>query len=750
MFLTREQIMQKTKAIIADDVDNDVLFVVAHKGIGKTQILNEVYGTSKHNAECIAVDGNRIKMCCSPIKRCFIEGIFEYISRNNSLAVRSKLCEIMGRFDHTSAMMFKNEMIFVLRRKIHPELLTPILSAFTLRELKEIYYKIAKNMPLVIVSAAMQLEEEEIKYLSFVQNESPTFVESKVTFIIGIRATPGNMSIMDRIIKNKASGIWILPMLPTIESKSLIADPKSIASIYIEGIGVVDNMQYLRQKMLTDIIYFETYDIVSHILEEKLDPYCVFLLAKQEISLESFEYIKATVSELYKERAPGYNNAIALQNDGKILWADAISYYLAIQKGLDKAIEETQNFFMKIIKAILQPNQNYLCEKSNKNLALNFLHEAEKIENNALAGGFAKYYADFARLTRSFISTESGKISRYKEIHKELEILDRIVIEYGDDSIECVEYMYDNTQICYILDYGLKVIGSYICNLNNSNSISDASKKRIKQYLRRCALEAYKWHDLTLINEIVKTESMMREKNLIIHFDFDELTENVETRDVYEYFLSMLKEKNLKIGDVIMPKKTIFLSYAHADEEDANRLDKCLQNFGYDVKRDVRDVKHWGDLRAFMRSIRKEDYVVLLVSDTYLRRDNCMYEVMQLLKDESYQQRSFPVVIDFSKEEKEKRSKAGRAQSMFDLSYSPEITLFWQERKDAFGKEIQKIQMEYRCEATKKYGELCNITQSVGEFMNSFFQNELLEVVDDNRENYPLIAEAVDARIQGM
>ena len=64
------------------------------------------------------------------------------------------------------------------------------------------------------------------------------------------------MSIMDRIIKNKASGIWILPMLPTIESKSLIADPKSIASIYIEGIGVVDNMQYLRQKMLTDIIYF--------------------------------------------------------------------------------------------------------------------------------------------------------------------------------------------------------------------------------------------------------------------------------------------------------------------------------------------------------------------------------------------------------------------------------------------------------------------------------------------------------------
>lgn len=38
--------MQKTKAIIADDVDNDVLFVVAHKGIGKTQILTSLIVTS--------------------------------------------------------------------------------------------------------------------------------------------------------------------------------------------------------------------------------------------------------------------------------------------------------------------------------------------------------------------------------------------------------------------------------------------------------------------------------------------------------------------------------------------------------------------------------------------------------------------------------------------------------------------------------------------------------------------------------
>lgn len=49
-------------------------------------------------------------------------------------------------------------------------------------------------------------------------------------------------------------------------------------------------------------------------------------------------------------------------------------------------------------------------------------------------------HADFARLTRAFISIESGRTSQYKEIYKKLEIIDRIAIEYCDDSIECVEY----------------------------------------------------------------------------------------------------------------------------------------------------------------------------------------------------------------------------------------------------------------------------------------------------------------------
>lgn len=32
MFLTKEQAKENAKRIIADDVDNDIVFVVAHKG----------------------------------------------------------------------------------------------------------------------------------------------------------------------------------------------------------------------------------------------------------------------------------------------------------------------------------------------------------------------------------------------------------------------------------------------------------------------------------------------------------------------------------------------------------------------------------------------------------------------------------------------------------------------------------------------------------------------------------------------
>ena len=54
------------------------------------------------------------------------------------------------------------------------------------------------------------------------------------------------------------------------------------------------------------------------------------------------------------------------------------------------------------------------------------------------------------------------------------------------------------------------------------------------------------------------------------------------------------------------------MSYAQKNSQYADGIDLALQNLGYDVKRDIRDVDKWDSIREFMKTIRKEDYVVFL------------------------------------------------------------------------------------------------------------------------------------------
>lgn len=91
---------------------------------------------------------------------------------------------------------------------------------------------------------------------------------------------------------------------------------------------------------------------------------------------------------------------------------------------------------------------------------------------------------------------------------------------------------------------------------------------------------------------------------------------------------------------------TVFLSYCWADTEKANVIDDYLKSHKIKVARDVRDIRNWQSLKEFMRGIRNQDYAVLLISDSYLKSINCMFEVLEIMKEDQYAKRIFPAVID--------------------------------------------------------------------------------------------------------
>ena len=190
---------------------------------------------------------------------------------------------------------------------------------------------------------------------------------------------------------------------------------------------------------------------------------------------------------------------------------------------------------------------------------------------------------------------------------------------------------------------------------------------------------------------------------------------------MYRYLAHCMENKNLEIGEIIMGRKTIFISYTDADAEIVDTIDTYLTSCGYDVKRDIRDIGNYDSIVEFMKKIRTQDFVVPVISDTYLRRNNCMYEVAQLLKDDNFARRTFPVIIDPPK-------TSDRTYNFFDIRYQIEIINFWESEAKDLNADIEKLSLENKAELSEEYRRIKNYAQTVSEFMK-WFKSELVGVV---------------------
>ena len=95
-----------------------------------------------------------------------------------------------------------------------------------------------------------------------------------------------------------------------------------------------------------------------------------------------------------------------------------------------------------------------------------------------------------------------------------------------------------------------------------------------------------------------------------------------------------------------MKKANIFLSYCWNDSNEADRIYNYFKNSqNIELYRDTIDIEKWGSIKGYMQSIGNMDYIILLISDAYLKSANCMYEVLEVMRDRSYRDKIFPAVI---------------------------------------------------------------------------------------------------------
>lgn len=96
-----------------------------------------------------------------------------------------------------------------------------------------------------------------------------------------------------------------------------------------------------------------------------------------------------------------------------------------------------------------------------------------------------------------------------------------------------------------------------------------------------------------------------------------------------------------------MGKVNIFLSYCQKNSNVADNIDSHFKdNQDIVLHRDMIDIKPWNSIKEYMQSITDMDYAILLISDEYLKSANCMYEVLEVMRDKKYKNRIFTAVIN--------------------------------------------------------------------------------------------------------
>lgn len=96
-----------------------------------------------------------------------------------------------------------------------------------------------------------------------------------------------------------------------------------------------------------------------------------------------------------------------------------------------------------------------------------------------------------------------------------------------------------------------------------------------------------------------------------------------------------------------MSKVQVFLSYCWNDSNIADEIYNHFKvNQNIELHRDTIDIGTWSSIKVYMQSIKNMDYTILLISDSYLKSANCMYEVLEVMRDRNYKDKIFPAVID--------------------------------------------------------------------------------------------------------
>ena len=179
---------------------------------------------------------------------------------------------------------------------------------------------------------------------------------------------------------------------------------------------------------------------------------------------------------------------------------------------------------------------------------------------------------------------------------------------------------------------------------------------------------------------------------------------------------------------------TLFISYTECDAPIVDiierKISEKLQN-KVKISR-YTGLKYKDSFKMFMDTIQDHDFVLTIVSDTYLRRQACMYEVGEIIKDHHYKDKLLFVVLT----EKERKYYGNNAPDKIEADIYKgaasklEYTRYWKKQYEELEKAMKQIN-DYEATRQATYD-----LQVIGQIYRKDIGEFLQFLSDENGKNF--------------
>lgn len=140
---------------------------------------------------------------------------------------------------------------------------------------------------------------------------------------------------------------------------------------------------------------------------------------------------------------------------------------------------------------------------------------------------------------------------------------------------------------------------------------------------------------------------------------------------------------------------TLFISYTECDKPIVDIIERKIKERLTDKVKISRyeELQYKDSFKAFMNTIQDHDFVLTVVSDTYLKSQACMYEVGEIIKDHHYKDRLLFVVL--SENERKYYGKDAPEKIGPDIYKGAEKRLeyvdYWKKRYESLENKMHEI-----------------------------------------------------------